>query len=229
ARSVMVVSIRIRSRSFWMREVATVVVLRPALATSVWTRIGPTEVGLRKWAVVVRGSGCADTCCTAASINPMAKPPLGTSPMVQRWSRNPPKVVSSRRSREVSRSKMWTGMAGKATWPISRFSLGRNCGENQRMNSKVVVAEKIAEAGIETLRESCEVVVAVGAERSEVLALLGDAEGLVVRSATDVDAEMIAAAPRLRVIGRAGIGVDNIDVAAATEAGIIVVNAPQAN
>lgn len=97
------------------------------------------------------------------------------------------------------------------------------------MNSKVVVAEKIAEAGIETLRESCEVVVAVGAERSEVLAMLQDAAGLVVRSATDVDAEMIAAAPRLRVIGRAGIGVDNIDVEAATEAGIIVVNAPQAN
>lgn len=97
------------------------------------------------------------------------------------------------------------------------------------MNSKVVVAENIAPSGIETLEQSCEVVMAVGVERAELLPLLADAEGLVVRSATDVDAELLAAAPRLRVIGRAGIGVDNIDVGAATEAGIIVVNAPQAN
>ncbi|HEX7100163.1 MAG TPA: phosphoglycerate dehydrogenase [Acidimicrobiia bacterium] len=97
------------------------------------------------------------------------------------------------------------------------------------MAPRVVVAEKIAESGIETLRETCEVDLAVGVERSELMGRLADAEGLIVRSATQVDAEMIAAAPRLRVIGRAGIGVDNIDLAAATEAGIVVVNAPQAN
>lgn len=97
------------------------------------------------------------------------------------------------------------------------------------MQPKVVVAEKIAESGIETLRRSCRVELAVGAERPELVAKLGDAEGLVVRSATQVDADMIAAAPALRVIGRAGIGVDNIDIDSATEAGIIVVNAPQAN
>ena len=97
------------------------------------------------------------------------------------------------------------------------------------MAPRVVVAEKIAESGIQTLRECCEVDLAVGVERSELLSRLADAEGLIVRSATQVDAEMIAAAPNLRVIGRAGIGVDNIDLAAATEAGIVVVNAPQAN
>lgn len=97
------------------------------------------------------------------------------------------------------------------------------------MSSKVVVAEKIAESGIDTLRRECEVVLAVGADRADLLAQLADADGLVVRSATQVDAELLAAAPRLRVIGRAGIGVDNIDVEAATAAGIIVVNAPQAN
>jgi D-3-phosphoglycerate dehydrogenase / 2-oxoglutarate reductase len=97
------------------------------------------------------------------------------------------------------------------------------------MQPKVVIAEKIAESGIETLRESCDVLVAVGADRAELMSELRDAEGLVVRSATQVDAELLAAAPALRVIGRAGIGVDNIDIPAATEAGIVVVNAPQAN
>lgn len=94
---------------------------------------------------------------------------------------------------------------------------------------KVVVAEKIAESGIETLERTCDVDVAVGMERSELIGRLADAAGLVVRSATQVDAELIAAAPRLQVIGRAGIGVDNIDLEAATAAGIVVVNAPQAN
>ena len=97
------------------------------------------------------------------------------------------------------------------------------------MKPKVVVAEKIAESGISILQESCEVVVAVGLERSELLDRLSGAEGLVVRSATMVDAEMIAACPDLRVVGRAGIGVDNIDLEAATAAGITVVNAPHAN
>lgn len=97
------------------------------------------------------------------------------------------------------------------------------------MKPKVVVAEKIAESGIEALGESCAVDLALGADRAELLRRLAEAEGLVVRSATQVDAELIAAAPQLRVIGRAGIGVDNIDVEAATQAGIVVVNAPQAN
>lgn len=97
------------------------------------------------------------------------------------------------------------------------------------MQPKVVVAEKISESGLAALAESCEVDVALGVERAELMGRLADAAGLIVRSATDVDAELIAASPALRVIGRAGIGVDNIDVDAATEAGIIVVNAPQAN
>lgn len=97
------------------------------------------------------------------------------------------------------------------------------------MKPKVVVAEKIADSGISILQESCEVVVAVGLERSELLDRLSGAEGLVVRSGTMVDAEMIAACPDLRVVGRAGIGVDNIDLEAATAAGITVVNAPHAN
>ena len=97
------------------------------------------------------------------------------------------------------------------------------------MRPKVVIAESIAEAGISSLRETCDVVTAVGCDRAELVARLADANALIVRSATIVDAAMIAAAPRLQVIGRAGIGVDNIDVDAATDGGVLVVNAPNAN
>jgi D-3-phosphoglycerate dehydrogenase len=94
---------------------------------------------------------------------------------------------------------------------------------------KVVVAEPLAQAGIDALATSAEVIDGTGWDRPALLAGLAEAEGLVVRSATKVDAEMIASGPRLRVIGRAGIGVDNIDLEAATKAGVLVVNAPEAN
>jgi len=94
---------------------------------------------------------------------------------------------------------------------------------------KILVAEKIAPAGVAVLEAEHAVDVATDLTREQFLARLGDYEGLVVRSQVQVDGEAIAAAGRLRVIGRAGVGVDNIDVAAATEAGITVVNAPTAN
>ena len=97
------------------------------------------------------------------------------------------------------------------------------------MRPKVVVAEPIAPAGIEALEAHCEVVSGVGLDQSELRELLIDAQALIVRSATQVDADLIKGAPLLKVIGRAGIGVDNIDVGAATIAGVVVVNAPQAN
>ncbi len=93
----------------------------------------------------------------------------------------------------------------------------------------VVVAEPIADAGIASLEVRCKVISAVGKTRDELIAVLAEADALIVRSGTRVDAELIAAAPNLRVIGRAGIGVDNIDLDAATRAGVIVVNAPDAN
>ena len=81
-------------------------------------------------------------------------------------------------------------------------------------------------AGLELLREACDVVELEPRCRSARRAL-ADAEALVVRSATPVDAALIARAPKLRVIGRAGVGVDNVDVDAATTAGIVVCNAPR--
>ena len=70
---------------------------------------------------------------------------------------------------------------------------------------------------------------AAGESRSSLLGLLSEAEGLVVRSGTQVDRELLEAAPRLRVVGRAGVGVDNIDLEEATRRGVLVVNAPLAN
>jgi len=97
------------------------------------------------------------------------------------------------------------------------------------MRPKVVVAETIAAAGIEALAATCEVDIAVGVDKEELAARLFDAAGLIVRSETQVDAELIGAAGKLEVIGRAGIGVDNIDVDVATAHGVLVVNAPNAN
>jgi len=97
------------------------------------------------------------------------------------------------------------------------------------MKPKVVVAEPIAQAGIRALAVEFEVVDLSGADRSILKDALADAAGLVVRSATLVDDELIEAGPKLRVIGRAGVGVDNIDVASATRRGVLVVNAPLAN
>lgn len=94
---------------------------------------------------------------------------------------------------------------------------------------KVLIAEPIADAGIESLTASCDVIDAVGKSREEVMTLVGDVAAIIVRSATLVDREMIEAAPELTVVGRAGIGVDNIDVDAATAHGVMVVNAPHAN
>jgi D-3-phosphoglycerate dehydrogenase len=95
---------------------------------------------------------------------------------------------------------------------------------------KVVVADPIHEAGIELLqRERINVVVATEAEREELMEEIADADALLVRSRTKVTREVIEKARRLKVIGRAGVGVDNIDLEAATERGILVVNAPEAS
>jgi D-3-phosphoglycerate dehydrogenase len=94
---------------------------------------------------------------------------------------------------------------------------------------RVLVAEAVAEEGIDILRADHAVDVRVGLSREAFLAALQDYDALLVRSQVKVDAEAIAAGADLVVIGRAGVGVDNIDLAAATAAGIIVVNAPTGN
>lgn len=95
----------------------------------------------------------------------------------------------------------------------------------------VVASDKMAASGLEPLTrdDRFEVVMANGWEPERLKEVLAKAHGLIVRSATRVDRDMIAAAPNLRVVGRAGVGVDNIDMDAATERGIPVINAPEGN
>jgi D-3-phosphoglycerate dehydrogenase / 2-oxoglutarate reductase len=93
----------------------------------------------------------------------------------------------------------------------------------------VLVAEELSPAGIALLDATFEVRYADGSDRAQLLPALADADAVIVRSATDIDAEAIAAAPRPQVVARAGVGLDNIDVEAATKAGIMVVNAPTSN
>lgn len=98
------------------------------------------------------------------------------------------------------------------------------------MNKPVVlVAEELSEAGLAVLGADFEVRHTDGADRSQLLPALADVDALIVRSATQVDAEAIAAAPKLRVVAQAGVGLDNVDVEAATKAGVMVVNAPTSN
>lgn len=95
---------------------------------------------------------------------------------------------------------------------------------------RVVVAEPFAEHGLAVLRAAgIDVDSQVGRSRAELVAALAEADGLIVRSETHVDRELLAAGPRLSVVARAGVGVDAIDVDAATDAGILVLNTPGAN
>ncbi|MEO6351133.1 MAG: phosphoglycerate dehydrogenase [Candidatus Limnocylindrales bacterium] len=94
---------------------------------------------------------------------------------------------------------------------------------------RVLVAEPLADEGVQLLREEHEVDVCTDLTRDQFLAALPDYDALVVRSQVKVDAEAFAAGTKLVVVGRAGVGVDNIDLDAATRAGVAVVNAPTAN
>ncbi|RDI71907.1 phosphoglycerate dehydrogenase [Halopelagius longus] len=95
---------------------------------------------------------------------------------------------------------------------------------------KVLVTDPIADAGLERLREAGhEVVTDYDAEGDALLEAVSDANALVVRSGTEVDEAVFEAAPNLVIVGRAGIGVDNIDIDAATDHGVIVANAPEGN
>ncbi len=93
----------------------------------------------------------------------------------------------------------------------------------------VLIAEELSPATVDALGPDFEIRNVDGTDRPALLAELHDADAILVRSATKVDAEVIAAAPVLKVIARAGVGLDNIDVKAATAAGVMVVNAPTSN
>jgi D-3-phosphoglycerate dehydrogenase / 2-oxoglutarate reductase len=93
----------------------------------------------------------------------------------------------------------------------------------------VLIAEELSPATVEALGPDFEIRHANGADRAELLPAIADVDAILIRSATKVDAEALAAAKKLKVVARAGVGLDNVDVKAATQAGVMVVNAPTSN
>ena len=96
---------------------------------------------------------------------------------------------------------------------------------------KILVTDPIAEEGLEILKSKkrCEVSIKTKLSPEELVSLIGDYEALIIRSETKVTKEVVEAGKKLKVIGRAGEGVDNIDLEAATKQGIIVMNTPGVN
>jgi D-3-phosphoglycerate dehydrogenase / 2-oxoglutarate reductase len=94
---------------------------------------------------------------------------------------------------------------------------------------KVLVKERIGDSGVELLREHFDVEIGADWDDARLAERIGEYDGILIRSATKLTAELIDRGTRLRVIGRAGVGVDNVDVEAATRRGIVVANAPQSN
>ncbi len=99
------------------------------------------------------------------------------------------------------------------------------------MSSKpvVLIAEELSPATVDALGPDFEIRHCNGADRAELLPAIADVDAILIRSATKVDAEAVAAAKKLKVVARAGVGLDNVDVSAATKAGVMVVNAPTSN
>ncbi|MFV0493476.1 phosphoglycerate dehydrogenase [Mycobacterium sp.] len=93
----------------------------------------------------------------------------------------------------------------------------------------VLIADKLAQSTVAALGDQVEVRWVDGPDREKLLAAVPEADALLVRSATTVDAEVLAVAPKLKIVARAGVGLDNVDVDAATARGVLVVNAPTSN
>jgi D-3-phosphoglycerate dehydrogenase len=94
---------------------------------------------------------------------------------------------------------------------------------------KILIPEKVSPDGLAILRENFDVDEKKGLSAEELEAIIGDYEALIVRSETKVTADLLQAAKKLKVVARAGVGVDNVDVKTATSLGVIVVNSPSGN
>ena len=95
---------------------------------------------------------------------------------------------------------------------------------------KVLIADKLSPAAVAIFKErGVEADVKTGLAKEELIKIIGDYDGIAIRSATKVTADVLKAAKKLKVVGRAGIGVDNVDIPAATAAGVIVMNTPFGN
>ena len=95
--------------------------------------------------------------------------------------------------------------------------------------TKVLVSDPIDQAGVEILSQVAQVDQRTGLSQENLISIIGEYEALMIRSGTQVTKDVIAAAGKLRIIGRAGVGVDNVDVPSATKQGVLVVNSPEGN
>ncbi len=112
---------------------------------------------------------------------------------------------------------------------IAAFDVKRK--DTDMTTPKILVCDALGAAGSELLEaaDDVDVIVSTGLDREALLAAVSNVDAIIVRSATTIDAEVLAAAARLQVVGRAGVGTDNIDVPAATRRGVLVTNTPHAN
>ena len=94
---------------------------------------------------------------------------------------------------------------------------------------KVIISETMSDEGLAVLQESLEVVDSTKMSRQELLDVIGEFDALIVRSATQVNEELLSRATKLKVVGRAGNGIDNIVLDAATKYGVVVANTPESN
>ena len=94
---------------------------------------------------------------------------------------------------------------------------------------KVLIPEKVSPDGLRLLQESLDVEEKKGLSADELREIIGEYDALIVRSETKVTASLLEAGKKLKVVARAGVGVDNVDLDAATKLGVIVVNSPQGN
>ena len=114
--------------------------------------------------------------------------------------------------------------------PGSQLRSGRDDETKDMLMPRVLIADKLSPAALQIFKErGVEADVKTGLKKEELLQIIADYDGLAVRSATKADPDVIAAATRLKVIGRAGIGVDNVNIPAATKRGIVVMNTPFGN
>src|SRR5215213_8289497 len=95
---------------------------------------------------------------------------------------------------------------------------------------RVLISDKLSSAAVDIFRQrGVDANLKPGMEKTELAAIIGDYDGLAIRSNTKVTADLLRSANRLKIVGRAGIGVDNVDIAAATQRGVIVMNTPFGN
>ena len=136
-------------------------------------------------------------------------------------------VVGERSGHGVGARRSHRSCDGRRHWSRSPIRPHHDLPRTYHVSKPVVlIAEELSPATVEALGPDFEIRHCNGADRAELLPAIADVDAILVRSATKVDAEALAAAPRLKVVARAGVGLDNVDVKAATQNGVMVVNAP---